>query len=368
MTKLRIHLLWLTLALFNSCVEKIDFKLDRLDRERLIVSGTLTDLAETQFVYLSQTTSNARKPFIADEERKIFTLNDLPRPVEGARVMLHCKEIGASWEYQETKPGAYELNGFRAPRPGLEYELEIWTQEKVYRSQPQRMPEAIGSDQLSYTFERARLADNPEAALIAISSEVTLPNQVGGYYLRWAVEEVYFWDLTFFPNPFNVPPPPCYVTEISDAERITLVNGDLLNSSGSSSSQVLAKRLVDQSFLSRHYFNVRQLSITKDAHDYWRKVRQLVNNTGSVFDIPPAPIRGNMYNVDDSEEVVLGYFEVAKAKITRIYTTRADVPFFLEEVCEYVPGKRATEYKPTCLSCNVFPNSTSQQPEWWFDQ
>lgn len=368
MTKFRIHLLWLILALFNSCVEKIEFKLDRLDRERLIVSGSLTDLAETQFVYLSQTTSNARKPFIADEQRNIFTLNDLPRPVQGARVMLHCKETGDSWEYQETKPGTYELSGFQPPRPGLEFELEIWTQEKVYRSQPQRMPEVVGNDKLSFSFERARLENNPEAALIAIASEVTLPNQTGGYYLRWSVEEVYFWDLTFFPNPFNTPPPPCYVTEVSDPERITLVNGDLLNRPGAASSQILAKRLVDQSFLSRHYFNVKQLSITKDAHDYWRKVRQLVNNTGSVFDIPPAPIRGNMYNVDDPEEAVLGYFEVAKAKITRIYTTRADVPFFLGEVCEYVPGKRATEYKPTCLSCNIFPNSTSQQPEWWFDQ
>ncbi|MFL0682181.1 uncharacterized protein DUF4249 [Algoriphagus aquaeductus] len=368
MTRLVFQKLLIVLVLFNSCVEKIEFDLDRLDRERLIVSGTLTDLAETQFVYLSQTTSNARQPFLEDGDKGLFTLNDLPRPVSRARVRLHSRELGLSWEYRETKPGTYELSGFLPPRPGLEYELEIWVQEKVYRSQPQRMPEVVGEDQLSFSFERARLENNPEAALIAIATEVTLPNQTGGYYLRWTVEEVYFWDLTFFPNPFNTPPPPCYVTEISDAARITLVNGDLLNRPGAVSSQILAKRLVDQSFLSRHYFNVKQLSITKDAHDYWRKVRQLVNNTGSVFDIPPAPIRGNMYHVDDPEEVVLGYFEVAKAKITRIYTTRADVPFFLEEVCEYVPGKRATEYKPTCLSCNVFPNSTSQQPEWWFDQ
>lgn len=368
MTRLGYVLILAVFVLFTSCVEKIDFKLDRLDRERLIVSGTLTDLAETQVVFLSQTTSNARKPFLADEIRKIYTLNDLPRPVGGARVTLHAKELGIEWEYQETKPGRYELQGFSPPKAGLEYELEIQTQDKVYRSKPQLMPEVLGTDRLSYTFERARLADNPEAALIAITSEVTLPNQVGGYYLRWAVEEVYFWDLTFFPNPFNTPPPPCYVTEVSDPERITLVNGDLLNAPGGSSRQVLSKRLVDQSFLSRHYFNVRQLSISKAAHDYWLNVRQLVNNTGSVFDSPPAPIKGNLFNEADPEEVVLGYFEVAKAKVTRIYTTRADVPFVLEEVCEYIPGKRATEYKPTCLSCNVFPNSTSQQPEWWFDQ
>jgi hypothetical protein len=230
------------------------------------------------------------------------------------------------------------------------------------------MPKVIGSDKLSYTFERARLEDNPEAALISIESEVTLPDQVGDYFLRWAVDEAYYWDLTFFPNPFNRPPPPCYVFEISNPERITLINGNLLNKPGGKSKQVVSKRLIDQSFLSRHYFNVRQLSIDKEAYEYWRKVRELVNNTGSVFDTPPAPIRGNLFNVNDPEEVVLGYFEVAKANVSRIYTTRADVPFFLEEICTYVPGKRATEYKPTCLSCNAFPNSTSELPDWWFDQ
>lgn len=368
MTKSKIGVLLLVFFGIQSCVEKIEFELDRPEKERLIVSGTLTDLDEVQVVFLSETTSNARKPLVADEDKKIFTLNDLPRPITGARVNLVSSEAGVIWTYQERKPGRYELEGFQPPREGLEYYLEIFIGERVYRSRPQRMPETIGSDKLSYTFERARLEDNPEAALISIQSEVTLPDQVGDYYLRWAVDEAYFWDLTFFPNPFNTPPPPCYVFEISDPERITLVNGDLLNKPGGKSTQVVAKRLVDQSFLSRHYFNVRQLSIDKEAFEYWTKVRELVNNTGSVFDTPPAPIRGNLFNANDPEEVVLGYFEVAKAKVSRIYTVRGDVPYFLEEICTYVPGKRATEYKPTCLSCNAFPNSTTQLPDWWFDQ
>lgn len=358
----------LLLTGLQSCVEKISFELDRPEKERLIVSGTLTDLDDTQVVFLSETTSDARQPLLADPNSQIYTLNDLPRPVSGALVNLICPELNQVWNYKEKKSGRYELEGFQPPRDGLEYYLEVFAGGQVYRSKPQTMPEVIGSDQLSYTFERARLEDNPEAALISIASEVTLPDQVGNYYLRWSVDEAYFWDLTFFPNPFNTPPPPCYVFEISDPERITLVNGDLLNKPGGKSTQVVAKRLIDQSFLSRHYFNVRQLSIDEDAFDYWAKVRELVNNTGSVFDTPPAPIRGNLFNVNDPDEVVLGYFEVAKAKVARIYTTRADVPYFLEEICEYIPGKRATEYKPTCLSCNAFPNSTSQLPEWWFDQ
>ncbi len=182
------------------------------------------------------------------------------------------------------------------------------------------------------------------------------------------MDEAYFWDLTFFPNPFNQGPPPCIVFGFPDPERITLINGDLLNSPGGKSTQVIAKRIVDISFLSRHYFTVRQLSISKDAYDYWRKVRELLNNTGSVFDSPPAPIQGNLYNVNNPDEVVLGYFEVGKAKVSRIYTTLADVPFLLEKICEYDPARRRDQYEPTCLSCNVFPDSQTAFPEWWFDQ
>ncbi|RIW18740.1 DUF4249 domain-containing protein [Algoriphagus lacus] len=365
MNRLRIIGLLAVLLAFNSCVEQITFPLEKPETERLIVSGTFTDLDEKHTVLLSETTSKARQPLFSGG---YFTLDDKPRPVQNAQVYLLAPEVNGSWLYREVKPGQYELEGDYAIREGLTYFLEIQVANKTYRSTPQKMPEVIGADDLSFSFERTRLDDNPEAAQVVIRTEATLPEQVGGYYLRWAVDEAYFWDLTFFPNPFNTPPPPCYVFEVSDAERITLVNGDLLNKPGGKSSQILAKRLVDQSFLSRHYFNVRQLSIDKQGYEYWRKVRELVNNTGSVFDTPPAPIRGNLFNVNDPEEVVLGYFEVAKANVTRIYTTRADVPFFLEEICAYIPGKRATEYKPTCLSCNAFPNSTNVMPKWWFDQ
>lgn len=353
---------------FNSCVEQIEFELEKLERERLIVSGTLTNLNEPQVVFLSETTSQARKPLLADEENRIFTLNNLPRPLQGARVTLVDASQGRPWDYQETEPGKYELFDFPGTVSNSELYLEILVGDRLYRSRPQKIPEAIGSDELSFSFERTRLKDNPDAAQVIIKTEVTLPEQIGDYYLRWTVDEAYFWDLTFFPNPFNTPPPPCIVFGFPDPERIPLINGDLLNRPSGKSIQIVTKRLVDQSFLNRHFFNVRQLSISKDAFEYWRRVRELVNNTGSVFDSPPAQIKGNLYNVNDSEEVVLGYFEVAKAKVSRIYTTFADVPFFLEKSCEYVSSRRRDQYDPRCLSCNVFTNSQGFFPEWWFDE
>ncbi|MDX5340856.1 MAG: DUF4249 domain-containing protein [Cyclobacteriaceae bacterium] len=361
----RLLWLWLLILLgFNSCVDQISFPLEKAAKERLIVSGLFTDLEGPHLVFLSQTTSQAREPLFSGG---YFTINDKPRPVNNARVILLSPTKGQIAQYQEVRSGEYEIRGKFAFEPEMEFFLQIDIEGKTYRSATQKMPSTIGSDALSFSFERTRLENNPDAAQVVIRTEATLPDQVGGYFLRWTVDEAYFWDLTFFPNPFNVPPPNCIVFDFPDPERITLVNGNLLNSPGGKSNLVVAQRLVDQSFLSRHYFNVQQLSITQETYDYWRKVREVVNNTGSVFDSPPAAIRGNMFNVNDPDEVVLGYFEVAKAKVTRIFTTRADVPYFLEKVCEYLPNKRRDQYEPTCLSCNVFPNSTSAYPDWWFE-
>ncbi len=368
MNRIGILGVFTVLLAFNSCVEQIEFKLDKADRERLIVSGILTDLNEPQLVYLSETTSSAREPLLVDDVNRTYTLDDKPRPLRGAGVQLVDETSGETWRYQETKPGQYELNGFLHQSPDARYFLDIAVGSGRYRSEPQAIPEVIGSDELNFSFERTRLGDNPDAAQVVIRTQVTLPDQVGNYYLRWTVDEAYYWNLTFFPNFFNMPPPPCVVFGFPDPERITLVNGDLLNAPGAKTTQTVVQRPVDESFLSRHYFNVRQLSISKDAYEYWRRVGEIVSNTGSVFDTPPAPIKGNFHSLNDPDEVVLGYFEVSKAKMTRIYTTLADVPFFLEKECEYEPGKARNQYKSTCLSCNVFPNSIMAFPEWWFDQ
>lgn len=361
---------WINIVLFvglflvaGACVDQIEFPLE-LGDERLIVSGQLNNLDETQFVFLSETTSKDREPIFTDG---YFTINDLPRPVQGARVSLRS-ENGQSWDYSPREAGTYALDEFPGTEPGVAYFIHIEVGGRTYTSSPEVMPEVIGSDNISYTFDRGVFDGQPETAFISINSEVTLPEQTGGYYLRWDVEEIFYWNLTFFPNPFNKPPPDCYVFNFVDPERITLLDGDLLNRPGGTSAQTLAERVIDQSFLSRHYFNVRQVSTTRNSYEYRRRVRELVNNTGSVFDSPPAPIKGNLQNEANPNEVVLGYFEVANVAITRIYTTKADVPFFIEEVCTFDPNRPLTDYPRTCLSCSEWENSTGVTPEWWFDQ
>lgn len=98
------------------------------------------------------------------------------------------------------------------------YSLQIVIGDRQYAFETQTIPEEIGSDELIFSFERTRLDDNPDAAQVVNRRETTLPEQVGDYYLRGTVDEGYYWDLTFFPNPFNPPTPPCIVFGFPDPE------------------------------------------------------------------------------------------------------------------------------------------------------
>lgn len=350
----------------SSCIERIDFPLDK-GEEKLIVSGQVNNLNEPQIVFLSETTSADREPVLSGD---FYTIDDLPRPVTGAEVKLlvNISDEITSILYAETKEGQYEMNSGVNFSAAKEIYLEIEVNGKTYQSTPQVMPSILGTDDLSFTFDRGIVQGQPETAFISIESEITLPEEIGGYYLRWDVDEAYYWNLTFFPNPFNNPPPDCYVFGYPDPSRINLINGDQLNNSGGKSTQVVAQRIVDESFLSRHYFNVRQVSTDFETFEYWKNIKALVNNTGSVFDTPPGSVIGNIRNVNDPDEVVLGYFEVAKVHLTRIYTTPHDVPFVNPEVCTYSPERPMDDYPKTCLRCSEFENSSNATPPWWFDQ
>lgn len=358
----RYGVLFLLGLLLLSCVEQIDFPLDRQE-EKLIVSGQISNLHEEKYIYLSKTTSADRQPLPSGQ---YLVLNDLPRPVSNAGVFL-VSSSNAVFQLREVSPGKYELGRSVPIEEDQSYFVEIQVDGKTYRSSPEEMPSEVGTDELAYEFTLGELNDAPEVPVISIFSDVKLPDTSEPYFLRWDVEEAYFWQLTFFPNPFNSAPPPCYVFGFPQPERFALLNGESVRAGSEGSRQLLAQRRVDQSFLSRHYFTVRQVSLSKRAFDYWRNVRDLINNTGSVFDTPPAPVRGNVINVGNPDEVVLGYVEIARVAQKRIYTTQADVPFVLEEVCRYLPGKPAIEYPRSCRTCDAFPNSSNQVPEWWFD-
>jgi len=69
----------------------------------------------------------------------------------------------------------------------------------------------------------------------------------------------------------------------------------------------------DQGF----YAEVEQESLTREAFQYLSLIEGQANNVGGLFDTAPSLILGNIVNVDQPDDVALGYFRASSVTIKR---------------------------------------------------
>jgi hypothetical protein len=339
------------LLLTGSCIDQLDF-IGNTEEGQLVIYGLVTDSDEIHKVTISETQSFSR----------------IPKGIAGARVTLKDGQ-GVIRFFQDKGNGDYELEGVVA-QAGSSYKLEIELEGKSYESEFEVMPTLSANDELSYTIATEPINGTIARPVMTLYSETTLPATDAPIYLRWKVRETYLWQLVWvipesgFPPP---PPPNCFISSDLDANRLNLFDGS--NSTSLKTEMVMSKRHIDNSFISPYNLSVTQLSTTRGAYEYWEQIKIMLDNQGSLFDVPPATVKGNMSNTDNPDEKVLGYFEVAKTKITRLYTFYSDIPFYLLKPCDYIRGKAIESYPSECHSCAVRAGSkswTNERPSWWF--
>jgi hypothetical protein len=335
------------------CLSRIEIDTDPRANQ-LVVSGQVSSIEDQNVVELGRTAGTGRLPF----------------PLAGASVTLH-DDLGnvSTWNESLERPGQYKPDGFSG-LPGRTYHIQIISPEgDIYESAPEKMPEHGGVDDLRYAVEEDEFTDAEgivaNLPFLKIYTNATLPDSNVPIFLRWSVIECYVIRPTDFPDPFGIVPPSCYITQAADPQRITLFNGAELNNT-SVENLLLSSRLVDWSFFERHYFTVYQSSITEVAHDYWRKVNIVANQVGSIFDTPPASVKGNISKPDDPGEIVLGYFQAVNQSYDRFFLLAGDLPFKLPYTnCLYDPLKIDDNYPPQCLGCRSVRNSSYDRPEWF---
>jgi len=69
---------------------------------------------------------------------------------------------------------------------------------------------------------------------------------------------------------------------------------------------------------------VQQLSITESYYDFLAVLFEQTAFIGGLFDPPPAPIRGNIRNVDDPNDYGLGYFNASDVDVAEIVIEREE--------------------------------------------
>jgi len=342
-------LFFLVSLVFWACQDIIEFDTTRSGGV-LVVDGRIASQPGPQFLTLGRTT---------EEER-------IPIPETGAEIILFDSR-GNSENYTEVEEGRYRFNGEQIqPREGEEYFIEITLKNgEVYRSQPEIISEEIPiPTTLSISFEeieeRDRFNSIIDKDIVRVSADLTIPATNRPLLLRWELEEVYKFTQSVATDTLNQEPDSCFVTRKYEPQRIMLFDGRETES-GPIEDQEVGISQIDFTYFQKRFFNLVTYYISPNALEYWERVDEVVNRQGTIFDRPQAVVRGNVFNINKSEELVFGYFEAVSTDTTRLGFSPSQLPNPVLNPCAL--GRQFP--MRACFDCLLLRNSTKQEPEYF---
>jgi len=350
------------ILVFITCVQEIDFSKENTGQNTLVVSGTFTDGPGPHILRLTRPGNIDKQAF---------------KPVPGALVSL-SDDQGNRYDYQEILSLSdttlfYQLDNVQGIA-GREYQIEIRLPDgETYRSRPEKMPQRVLIDSVAVRAEyftsinaNGTIVKEPFAYLYA---HTTSPAQTTGNYLRWDAEAVYiFNEVLKIYHPIPPPQKQCFIPSRLSDQLVPLADLNIYQPGAAIITQV-GKRRIDRSFEHRIGFLVHQRAISREAYEYWQKIGQLISPTGTIFDVPPARVYGNVENETDPDRPALGYFEVSAVDTARVFTRNGllgdDFLLQVNPYCNYDWSKWPPVNHPECDNCLLLEGSTLQKPEWW---
>lgn len=374
----RYFILFFGLLLISSCIDRIDITVPKSITSQLVVEGLITDEPGPYTVKLS-----------------------LAAPVDGflkfskaitAKQVTLFDNAGNSEALVETETGTFQTrpNGIRGVI-GREYTLRIETRDgKIYESLPDKLNPVGDVDSLYYEFESYEpLNEQTQYGFRFFMDGQGLPT--GDNLVRWKFTSVFELDtdpkLRLVPCPGGAPcscpePPLCSgfivgqfdLVKVGDCtcckcwverkENKPHVGDDRFVSQGK------AKK-VEVGYIPLEYFpfqkgknraEVMQMSLSRQAFDYWRIIQAQKEGAASLFQPPTGKTITTIFEKNGSG-TALGIFYASAVKKKQLYLTHADVPVKFSRVpfwdCEQGTGR----IPQSCIL--AYPFSSNQPPADW---
>lgn len=314
------------------CVE--EFETDSEDGSKklenlLVVDAKLTDENKRHFVFLSRTFQ--------------FLNDDVP-PETNAQVSIIDNDDN-EYIFSETEAGVYRSDVAFSALPDKDYHLIIRTSDgKTYESNPEKIPVQIPIQELT----AVRTSDDFGNEQVSILVNTDITSGSSGFF-RYEYEETFKiiapfynpfeWgeiDYTFFTDGdlYDVDIKPreeearvCFGTRNSK----NIVLGETETMTTNSLSRFPVKNISRDDYAISHRYSilVKQFSLSVDSYGYYLNLENFSSSESVFSNIQPGFLEGNIYDSSDSENRVLGYFEVASVSEERLFFNFED--FFPDE-------------------------------------
>jgi len=303
---------WLILLCVFGCREPFDFQIN-LSQDFLVVDASLTNIPSNSFVKLTRTVA------LSSEQE--------PPPIS-AEVFVE-DEDGSKIPFLQRSPGIYTPDSSFAAQIGRSYRLAFTTDDgRSYLSSFEKLSDPVPIDSVYGQFISIPSTDNQGLDEgIQFFVDVNNPNEEVSFY-RYDYTEHYQITMPVqsrwsYSSEDSLQMREISINDCYNANLSTQIN--FANTSGQEINRISGHpiRFIkpdDIEFTTRYSITLRQYSITPQANQYYQDLRENNESSGTFFDRQKGVVTGNIFSTNDSEEVVLGYFEVAGvSEITRIF-------------------------------------------------
>jgi len=89
---------------------------------------------------------------------------------------------------------------------------------------------------------------------------------------------------------------------------------------------ITANAATSEKIETKYSIYITQFGLTPEAYTFWENLKKNTEELGSIFDAQPSQLIGNIHNLTDASERVIGYISAGTVQIKRVYITKAQLP------------------------------------------
>jgi Domain of unknown function (DUF4249) len=330
----------------STCIDPYSPKLKGY-KSLLVVDGLITDANTSYTVKLSTT---------------IQEQNITPSTVSDAAVFI-TDDAGNNFNLNSWGNGIYKTDSIKFTGIiGRTYTLHIITQEgNEYVSDPCSMLSVPDIDSVYYARDQELVnneTESQEGIMIYLDSKAGDNNQ----YYRWGFEETWKFRV---PDPKKYDYINGYIVPVAQVKEycwksiksdIILVRSVLSGAATPVKKEpifFIASNKSDR-LMSEYSILIKQYSISRNEYEFWDNLKRVNESGADIFASQPFPVISNIHNINNPNEMVLGYFQVSAVKQKRLFIpfsefVRLHLPFYHYDDCERIekaPSDYATQFGP----------------------
>jgi hypothetical protein len=203
-------------------------------------------------------------------------------------------------------------------------------------------------------------------------------------FFRWDYVETWEFHLIY-----DVPNRVCWAT--NNSEGIFIKNTTLFPEERIKRHPVISITTPFDRLNLKYSLLINQYSLSEDEYLYWERLKNTIDQTGSLYDLVPATIPNNLFCLEDPNKPVLGYFSVSGKSSRRIFikdkfeglntmyfncisdTIYGTGPiqgldstvWVIINHMDMVPPSRIITYNRECADCRA--RGTTLKPTFWDD-